>query len=42
MLEDVAQEWDAIMGEGVDPATFMQFEDRPGMNDDNEGLAGVN
>jgi hypothetical protein len=31
------------MGEGVDPATFMQFEDRPGMNDDdNEGLASAN
>jgi hypothetical protein len=37
VLEDVAAEWKAIMGNDIDESTFMLFEERSGMDeDDNE------
>lgn len=37
ILEDVEQQWKTIMGDGSDEqSAFMQFEDRKGMNDDDE------
>jgi len=43
VLEDVAAEWKTILGNNVDESTFMQFEKRPSMDDDddNEYLDGV-
>jgi hypothetical protein len=34
VLDDVAAEWKAILGNDVDESTFMQFETRPSMDDD--------
>lgn len=36
VLNDVAIEWKVIMGNEPDEATFMQFEERPGMNEEEE------
>ncbi len=37
MLEDVEQQWKAIMTHGSEEdGAFMRFEDRKGMNDDDE------
>jgi Rab proteins geranylgeranyltransferase component A len=36
VLEDVAAEWKVIMGDEVDQSAFMQFKDRPGMDEDND------
>jgi hypothetical protein len=36
LLEDVAQEWKVVLGNEVDQAAFMQFEERTGMNDGND------
>ena len=34
ILEDVASMWKEIMVNDVDESTFMKFEDRPGMTED--------
>lgn len=34
VLDDVAAQWKAIMGNDVDELTFMKFEERPGMSED--------
>lgn len=36
VLDDVAAEWKLIMGDEADEAAFMQFDERPGMNEEEE------
>lgn len=37
ILDDVEAVWKTVMGEGVDETSFMRFEERQGMsNDDDE------
>ena len=36
ILEAVHTDWKKIMGKDVDDAEFMRFEDRSGMNDDDD------
>jgi hypothetical protein len=34
VLDDVAAQWKAIIGNDVDDSAFMKFEERPGMSED--------
>lgn len=36
ILDDVESLWKTVMGDETDPATFMRFEDREGMSNDDE------
>lgn len=36
ILEDVESLWKTVMGEEAEQATFMTFEDREGMNNDDD------
>ena len=36
ILEDVEKKWKAIVGDGEDNRPFMQFEERAGVNEDDE------
>lgn len=36
ILEEVEQKWKTIVGDGDEQAPFMQFEERTGMNDEDD------
>lgn len=36
VLDNVAAEWKVIMGNEADEAVFMKFEERPGMNEEED------
>lgn len=38
ILDDVEATWKTVMGDEVDPTTFMRFEDREGMSNDDDGI----